>query len=236
MSNSSQGAEGAVFPTTGWENNITVIPRVSEESMLRYYTSRPGTEHNCDVDPFVIASSIRSNVCKISDGLVFIKASCYQSGEGDSTYSTVAAVTLEGEIASGSCECVNGESACNHLMGTLKTVSLLQSKGFAKVGQHLRCTNLREEELVDDLLHQLSKLNRYHFRTCRSSIQQQDEARERFSRALLESAPESLFARYLPNPPVSYVMTKCGPAPVGSPMSYQQPLLCYKFTQALCDL
>ncbi|KAL1437868.1 hypothetical protein MTO96_048560 [Rhipicephalus appendiculatus] len=237
MLNSSQGAEEAVFPTTGWENNITVIPRVSEESLLRYYTSRPGTEHNCDVDPFVLASTIRSNISQMSDGLVFVKASCYQSGEGESTYPVFAAITSEGEISSGSCECVNGQSACNHLMGALKTVALLQSKGFAKVPQNLRCTNLREEELVDDFMHQMKKLHRHRhqFKTRRQSIKEQDKSREHFRKALLEAAPDSLMARYMLKPPLSYVMTKSGPAPVGSPATYQKALLCYHFTRALGD-
>lgn len=230
MANYSQVA---AFPTTGWENNITVIPRLSDESMLTYYSSRPGAERNWNVDPFVITSSIRSNTCKISDGLVFIKATCYQSEKGDSTYSVVAAVNSEA-VVSGSCECSDGESACNHLMGVLDTVSLLQSKGFARVAQHLPCTNLREKELAADanaVLRKLSEVN--NFRRCRRSMQQQDEARQRLGRDLLKIEPVCIFAQYLLAPQVSYMMTKFGPAPAGSPLSYQYPLLSHEFRHAL---
>lgn len=236
MSISSEGAEEVVFPTTDWENNITVIPRVSEESMLRYYTSRPGTARNRNVNPFVLPSTIQSNISKISDGLVFVKASCYRNAERESTYPVFAAINSEGEIISGSCKCVNGRSACNHLMGTLKTVQLLQSRGFAKVPQKLRCTNLREEELVDDFRHQMQKLfprRCRRFQMPRQSIQEQEESTERFRKALLEHAPNSLMALYMPEPPLSYEMTKSGPAPVRTPVTYQEPLLCCQFREAL---
>ncbi|KAH7966058.1 hypothetical protein HPB49_013495 [Dermacentor silvarum] len=231
MANSSQVA---AFPTKGWENNITVIPRLSDEGMLTYYSSRPGAERNWNIDPFVITSSIRSNICKISDGLVFIKATCYQSEKGDSAYSVVAAVNSEAEIVRGSCECSDGESACNHLMGVLETVSLLQSKGFARVAQHLPCTNIREKELAADanaVLRKLSEVN--NLRGCRSSMQQQDEARQRLRRDLLKLEPVCLFARYSLAPQVSYTMTKFGPAPAGSLLSCQQPLLSHEFRNAL---
>lgn len=57
----------------------------------------------------------------------------------------MAALNISGKIEDGHCDCPAGKVACNHLMGVLRTLSLLQSKGFSQAPQQLSCTDLPQQ-------------------------------------------------------------------------------------------
>lgn len=77
---------------------------------------------------------------------MFVRAQCHRSKRKTAPpYSVIAAVGQHGEVADGSCACPAGKVACNHLMGMLRTVALLQSKGFQEAPQHMACTDLPQQ-------------------------------------------------------------------------------------------
>ncbi|KAG0421671.1 hypothetical protein HPB47_002451 [Ixodes persulcatus] len=57
----------------------------------------------------------------------------------------MAALNISGKIEDGHCDCPAGKVACNHLMGVLRTLALLQSKGFSQAPQQLSCTDLPQQ-------------------------------------------------------------------------------------------
>lgn len=60
-------------------------------------------------------------------------------------YSAIAAVSQHGGVVDGNCEWTAVKVACNQLMGRLRTVALLQTKGFQEVPQHMACTDLPQQ-------------------------------------------------------------------------------------------
>ncbi|KAH9377292.1 hypothetical protein HPB48_020329 [Haemaphysalis longicornis] len=74
------------------------------------------------------------------------RAQCYSSKKKTPPpYSVIAAVGQHGEVADGNCECPAGKVACNRLMGMLRTVALVQSKGFQEAPQHMACTDFPQQ-------------------------------------------------------------------------------------------
>ncbi|KAL1436274.1 hypothetical protein MTO96_049789 [Rhipicephalus appendiculatus] len=81
-----------------------------------------------------------------SDGLVFIRAQCYRSKKKNaSPYIVHAAIGRHGQVTGGNCECPAGQLACNHLLSMLRTVALLQSKGFSEAPEDITCTDLPQQ-------------------------------------------------------------------------------------------
>lgn len=56
-----------------------------------------------------------------------------------------AAVGEQGTIIDGNFECAARKVLCNHLMGVLRTLSLLQEKGFLEAPKQLSCTDLPQQ-------------------------------------------------------------------------------------------
>lgn len=64
-----------------------------------------------------------------SDGLIFLKAERYRTKKkNEKPYRVIAAVNQQAAIIDGKCDCAAAKLACNHLMGMLRTVLLLQKK------------------------------------------------------------------------------------------------------------
>ncbi|KAG0444933.1 hypothetical protein HPB47_013212 [Ixodes persulcatus] len=65
-----------VFPITGWENNLAVLPLLSEQRILDFYSGRSSTErsydrgYNLSVESYLIPSSVRTNSCKQRYGIM----------------------------------------------------------------------------------------------------------------------------------------------------------------------
>ncbi|KAG0445134.1 hypothetical protein HPB47_019315, partial [Ixodes persulcatus] len=141
-----------VIPITGWENNLAVLPLRSEQRILDFYSGRSSTErsydrgYNLSVESYLIPSSVRTNSCKRRDGLIFLKAECYRTKKkNEKPYRVIAAVNQQAAIIDGNCDCAAGKLACNHLMGMLRTVLLLQKKGFLEAPEQLSCTDIPQQ-------------------------------------------------------------------------------------------
>ncbi|XP_077506744.1 uncharacterized protein LOC144115978 [Amblyomma americanum] len=57
----------------------------------------------------------------------------------------MAAVDDTAHIVDGCCECPAGKLACNHLLAVLRTIMLLQSRGFTEAPDSLACTDLPQQ-------------------------------------------------------------------------------------------
>lgn len=69
----------------------------------------------------------------LSAGTCFVKASCFRSKKKNFLpYTVMVALNISGKTEDGHCDCPAGKVACNHLMGVLRTLALLQSKGFSQ--------------------------------------------------------------------------------------------------------
>lgn len=62
-----------------------------------------------------------------------------------SSYSVIIYLNKQGDILDGNCECPAGKLACNHLMGMLRMIKLMQCKGFSEAPEHLSCTDLPQQ-------------------------------------------------------------------------------------------
>lgn len=186
-----------------------------------------------------------------SDGLFFLKAECHRSKKKNSKpYSVIAAIDRQGAIVDGSCECAAGKLACNHLMAMLRTVSLLQAKGFSEPPELLSCTDLPQQWRVPRTCSTKGRsIQDVDWRSVREgglivpkfgrpterrlfprNEQQQEAAKVELARNLLSLDPGDVFALGLLNTPGQpYKKTRYGLAPASSPMACQQSLLPHGF-------
>lgn len=128
-----------VFPTTGWESDLSCLLHLNEDRLVEFYRSKSTTErsydrsYNFSVESYLVASTVKTKSSMQSDGLVFIKAQCYRSKKKNAwPYIVHAAIGRDAKVAVGNCECPAGQIACNHLISMLHTVVLLQCKGFSE--------------------------------------------------------------------------------------------------------
>lgn len=198
------------------------------------------------------------SILPFSDGLVFLKAACYRSKKNNSEpYNVIAAIDEQGVIIDGNCQCAAGTVACNHLMAVLRTVSLLQGKGFLEAPEQLSCTDLPQQWRVPRRNSSKGRsIQGVDWRSVREgglsvpkmgrpkecrlyprNQQQQQEAQAELARALLSDNPECLFARgLLSTLGQPYKKTRYGPAPASSPLAYQQALLPHGFAVRLSGI
>lgn len=186
-----------------------------------------------------------------------MKAACYRSKKKTSKpYSVIAAIDDQGAIVDGNCECAAGMVACNHLMGVLRTVSLLQAKGFSEAPEQISCTDLPQQWRVPRRSSKGRSIQEVDWRSVREgglsvpkmgrpkdcrlyprNQQQQQAAQEELARNLLSDSPECLFARgLLSTLGQPYKRTRYGPAPTSSPLAYQQALLPHGFAVRLSGI
>lgn len=169
----------------------------------------------------------------------------------------IAAVNRNGQIVDGNCGCPAGRVACNHLVGMLRTVALLQSKGYSEAPRHMSCTDLPQQwrvprgsaikgstiQAIDWRSVREDGLNipkmarpterRLHIR----SRDSQAAAKEQLCRKILARDENNAFARALLHTPGQPSKeTKYGLAPAASLRSYQQALLPHGFSVQLSGI
>ncbi|XP_049519113.1 uncharacterized protein LOC119443202 [Dermacentor silvarum] len=201
---------------------------------------------------------VKTNSSMQSDGLVFIRAQCYRGKKKTtSPYTIQAAIGQHGQVVGGNCECPAGQVACNHLMSMLRTVALLQSKGFSEAPQHMTCTDLPQQWRVPrGNAIKASSIQGIDWRSVREggvsipklarpterrlkprTEEQQAAAKYKLCRRMLARDANNTFARGLrltPGQPSKE--TKYGLSPASSPLAYQQALLPHIFSAQLSGI
>ncbi|KAM7305554.1 uncharacterized protein ISCGN_015451 [Ixodes scapularis] len=157
----------------------------------------------------------------------------------------MATTDVQGQLLDGNCDCPAGGVACNHLMALLRTVALLQAKGFSEAPAELSCTDLPQQwrvprgphirgtsiQLVDWRCVReggqdtplMSRL--YESRVAPRSQEQQEAATRKFAETLLSLGSCTDFAAALLQvQDKTSKDTKFGPALAVAPLAYQQPV------------
>ncbi|KAH7949383.1 hypothetical protein HPB49_008940 [Dermacentor silvarum] len=160
-------------------------------------------------------------------------------------------------IIDGSCDCPARKLACNHMIAVLRTVMLLQSKGFSEAPDQLSCTDLPQQcriprrsairecplQSVDWRKVKEGGTGAPKFalpkerRVRRRNRQEQEEAKQKFAQELLSFDPDSDFAKaLLLTDEGETVQSRFGLVSSLAPQSYQQSLLPHGFTVFLSGL
>lgn len=162
----------------------------------------------------------------------------------------IAALNISGKIEDGHCDCPAGKVACNHLMGVLRTLALLQSKGFSQAPQQLSCTDLPQQWRVPRGDHiRGTSIQSVDWRSVRQggldapttsrlydsrakprNQEEQDVATKRFAQALANLDGTAEFgASLLGGTGQVFKETKFGMSSERAPLTYQQPLFPFGF-------
>lgn len=185
-----------------------------------------------------------------------LKARCYRSQKKTKAPYTVKATVNEvGQVVHGSCECPAGKQFCSHLQAVLKVVILLQEKGFSEAPGHLSCTDLPQRwrrprgQIIKGISVQdldwrrvgeggqdmplLSRLDLS--KASQRSVDNKRKAIAQLADNMRALDGDTPLVRVLAAVNRAGVCTsKCGDVLVGSPLSYQQPLVPFGFRALLC--
>ncbi|XP_040071585.2 uncharacterized protein LOC115330270 [Ixodes scapularis] len=251
-----------VYPTTGWTSNLARLPRISSPDLARL-ASCSGTEkgarrsYKLVTESYVVASTVCANYDEEMASRFFLRARCFRSHKKTQPpYTVSATITKDGELVNGYCECPAGKQACSHLQAVLKTVILIQGKGFTEAPAHLSCTDLPQRwrrprgqvikgssvQGVD--WRRVGKGRQDLPRSCRldlskakeRTISQKKSAALQFASSLQQlDGMTSLVAVLGAADRAQVCSSKCGDVLACSPLAYQQPLVPFGFCILLCE-
>ncbi|XP_065295053.2 uncharacterized protein [Dermacentor albipictus] len=139
-----------VYPVHGWESDLSCLPPLRETAISSFVSTKTTKgrrkAYKLVTESYVVASTVSANYSCKTANTIFVKASCYRSQRKTlSPYTVKAALSLQGDILGGLCECAAGKHACNHLQAVLKLVALLQVKGYNEAPEHLSSTDLPQQ-------------------------------------------------------------------------------------------
>lgn len=248
-------------PATGWTGDLTRLPPLSPTDLSRKVSvsgtqKSAGRSYKLVTESYVVASTVCANYDNEINGKFLLKARCYRSQKKTKPpYVVIATVNEVGQVVDGSCECPAGKGFCSHLQAVLNVVVLLQKKGYCEAPEHLSCTDLpqrwrrpRGEAIkgcsVQDLdwrrvgeggqdMPLLSRLDLS--KASERSVDQKRKAITKLADGLRALDGETALVKVLAAVNRAGVCTaKCGDVLVGSPLSYQQPLVPFGFDALLC--
>lgn len=145
---------------------------------------------------------------------------------------------------------------CSHLQAVLKTVILIQEKGFAEAPAHLSCTDVPQcwrrprgqtikgtsvqtvdwRRVVEDGQDMPLPCRLDVSKAKERNIDEKRKAAMQFSRSLQELDGDTSLVRVLSAADRAPACTaKCGAVLAGSPLAYQQPVVPFGFSVLLCD-
>ncbi|KAM7313309.1 uncharacterized protein ISCGN_003184 [Ixodes scapularis] len=209
------------------------------------------------VEAYTVPSSVRTNICDSSLGIVYGRAVCYRSQKKTGLpYNVLLAFKADsGEVTESKCACPAGAGgACSHILAVLGLFILLEKEGFKEAPPELSCTELPQQwgrprrqgikpMSVQDVDWRSSReggmemampVQLYDARAEKQEDEQQLQSFHALGRGL-ENIGNFDFASVLLAARRQSVETKLGPAPAGSPMSYQQAQLPAGFTTWMSD-
>lgn len=145
-------AKRLIFPITGWVTDLSELPMVSEDEIQAYCSCHSSTQrplrrsYNFHVEAFVIAARSRANYIQKARGVLFVRCSCYRSKKKTShPYVITAAVDVGDAILDSNCGCPAGAGCFNQFLAVLRTLAMLQKKGYSEVPDHLSCIDLPQQ-------------------------------------------------------------------------------------------
>lgn len=233
------------FPTSNhnmWRHNLEALPALSDDTFANFCASTATSSRQQSNEAYTMPSSVSTNVCDSSLGIVYARATCYGSQKKTSPpYKVLVAFELDsGTVAGVACDCPAGNSsACCHSLATLRLLVLLKRKGFEEAPPELSRMELPQQ--CTPPRHEGVRLTSVQDPECGSPCEsgipvpvrfldararREEEQRQLDSFHKLGEALERLgnrhFAAALRAAKGPFVETKFGLAHVGSPLSYQQ--------------
>ncbi|XP_040072516.2 uncharacterized protein LOC115329946, partial [Ixodes scapularis] len=241
------------FDHVMWRNNLEDLPRVSEGALEALCASEtPSSRQRSKsyafaTEAYTLPSSVMTNVCDSRLGVVYAKATCFRSQKKTGVpYKIQVAFRLDtGAVTGATCECPAGASgACSHILATLRLIILLKTKGYKETPPELSCTELPQQwrrprrqgirpMSVQDVDWRSPREGGMPtpmpVRLFDACAKKQDEQRQlellhELGRTL-QSLGNQDFGAVLLAARGPLTDTKLGPAPAGSPLSYQQAML-----------
>ncbi|KAK8780155.1 hypothetical protein V5799_018504 [Amblyomma americanum] len=252
-----------VYPVRLWESDLTKLPPL-RRAHIDAYVSRLTATTKCQrkayklvTESYVVTSSVLANYSCATDNMVFVKANCHRSQRKTKPpYAVSVALSLQGDVLGGQCECAAGKYVCNHLQAVLRIVALLQEKGFSEAPAHMSSTDLPQRwrvprtnplrgtsvQKIDwrkvaeggQAVPRSSKV--YSGHAASEPLEQQEDCIKAFADALNTSSGMQHFASVLQAADCSEVVeTRYGKRIKGCLLSYQQSLVPHGFSVLMSD-
>uniref|UniRef100_A0A6B0V768 SWIM-type domain-containing protein n=1 Tax=Ixodes ricinus TaxID=34613 RepID=A0A6B0V768_IXORI len=229
-----------------WRNDLEALPVLSYDTFANLCASTATSSCQQSNEPHTLPSSVSTNACDSSLGIVYARATCYgsQKKTGPSHKVLLAFELDSGAVAGAACACPAGTSnTCSHILATLRLLVLLKRKGFEEAPPELSCTELpRQGKCPRREGARPSVQDAEWGSPCESGVpvpvpvrfldaraRREEEQRQLDSFHKLGESLKRLgnhqFAAVLLAAKGPFVETKFGLAHVGSPLSYQQATL-----------
>ncbi|KAH7982638.1 hypothetical protein HPB52_006218 [Rhipicephalus sanguineus] len=204
-------ANAIVFPTTGWESDLSCLPPLNEERLVEFYRSKSTTErcydrsYNFTVESYLIASTVACNhLLSMLRMVALLQSKGFSEAPEDIT--------------------------CTDLPQQWRVPRGKVIKGSSVQGIDWR--SVREGGLSVPKLARPTE-RRVNPRT----KEEQAAAQKKLCRSILARDANNPFARGLSlTPGQPYKETKYGLAPASSPLAYQQALLPHGFSAQLSGI
>ncbi|KAG0428395.1 hypothetical protein HPB47_024628 [Ixodes persulcatus] len=233
-----------------WRNNLEALPVLSYDTFANLCASTATSSRQQSNEAHTLPSSVSTNVCDSSLGIVYARATCYgsQKKTGPSHKVLVAFELDSGAVAGAACACPAGTSGtCNHILATLRLLVLLKRKGFEEAPPELSRTELPPQgkrprgegarpsfqdaewgSPCESGVPVPVPVRFFDARARREEEQRQLDSFHKLGESLARLGNHS-FAAALLAAKGPFVETKLGLAHVGSPLSYQQAKLASSF-------
>ncbi|XP_075730954.1 uncharacterized protein LOC142774509 [Rhipicephalus microplus] len=241
-----------------WTNCLENLPHISNDTVADLINQAPTSSkqqtksYAFAVEAYTLPSSVVTNACDTSLGIVYARATCYRSQKksGRPYKVSLALKSDSGAVADSTCECPAGAGgACSHILAALRLLVLLKQKGFKEAPPELSCTELPQQwrRPRRQGIRPMAVQN-VDWRSPREGGMgmpmpvrlfdaRAEEQKEQQHLEAIHSLGEDLqslgtfdFAAILLAAGGPSVDTKLGPAPAGSALSYQQAKLPAGFT------
>ncbi|XP_037518828.1 uncharacterized protein LOC119395886 [Rhipicephalus sanguineus] len=137
-----------------WTNCLENLPRISNDTVADLINQAPTSSkqqtksYAFAVEAYTLPSSVVTNACDTSLGIVYARATCYRSQKksGRPYKVSLALKSDSGAVADSTCECPAGAGgACSHILAALRLLVLLKQKGFKEAPPELSCTELPQQ-------------------------------------------------------------------------------------------
>ncbi|XP_064479206.1 uncharacterized protein LOC135392422 [Ornithodoros turicata] len=239
------------YPTTGWVNDISRLPTVTDNAIKDFHARKSlanrhyRRSYKFTTESYVVASTLKACYKDETDNMLYVTCKCYRSQKKRSDpYTILICLNNTGVVIDSSCGCPIAKRACNHSLGSLRFLALLQLKGFKEAPAELSCTDLPQkwrvprQQVVNGSAVQAVDWRRpeengnenripvrlYDARKKAQSKEEETEAIKRFGRALALLDGDKGFAASLLDARNEFQETKFGQSLCGAPLTYQQSL------------
>ncbi|KAH8018835.1 hypothetical protein HPB51_012789 [Rhipicephalus microplus] len=137
-----------------WTNCLENLPYISNDTVADLINQAPTSSkqqtksYAFAVEAYTLPSSVVTNACDTSLGIVYARATCYRSQKksGRPYKVSLALKSDSGAVADSTCECPAGAGgACSHILAALRLLVLLKQKGFKEAPPELSCTELLQQ-------------------------------------------------------------------------------------------